>query len=63
VLAVSFFDPSGEYEWIYADNIVVEGTTLKKTYPVPYNEKEGRWKVNVRDAGSGIFSEREFDIL
>lgn len=50
-LSIQFFNPSGEYVWIYSDNITLKG-----------HEMIGAWRVVIKDVATDIFTEQEFYI-
>jgi hypothetical protein len=60
VMAISFYNPSGEYEWIYCDNEVYNGNSITKQYKIPFNEKTGRWSIKVKDAATGVTANKDF---
>jgi hypothetical protein len=62
VLSFNLYNPAGEHEWIYSENITVAGRNVSQTYKVPYNEKMGTWKVTVKDVATGVTTEKLFEV-
>lgn len=63
VLNIKFYDPKGEYEWLYSENISVESSNGCRYYKIPYNEVKGKWKVVVKDVATGCTGEKGFEIV
>ncbi|WP_164821257.1 beta-galactosidase [Paenibacillus koleovorans] len=61
--SVTFYDPSGEYHWMYSHNVNVSGATTAKTLRVPLNERAGTWRVEVKDVASGTRTSLHFDLV
>ncbi|MFW5986467.1 MAG: hypothetical protein ACOCQH_03795, partial [Halanaerobiales bacterium] len=60
VLSVSFYNPEGEYMWLYSGNHIVDD--IEVNYRLPYNEKKGIWRIVVRDTATGISQEDTFEV-
>jgi hypothetical protein len=62
VLAVSLYDPDGEYNWLCSENISISRNRYTKIFHIPYNEKRGMWKMQVKDVATGICTEKQFEV-
>lgn len=62
VLCISFYEPSGEYGWQYSENAAVKGELAIRRYDLPLNEKEGLWRVVVKDVATGVSCEKSFTV-
>jgi hypothetical protein len=63
-LSIRFYDPTGRFAWIYAENRILDSGTLcfEKNIFLPYNEQSGTWRVSVRDVATGVTTEQEFKV-
>lgn len=62
VINIKVYNPDGEYEWLYSENVSISEKVFKKIYHVPYNEKKGIWKVQAKDVATGICTEKQFEV-
>lgn len=63
VCSLSFYDPDGNYSWIYSDNKILKNNKLSAAFRIPLNEKTGTWKLVAKDVASGICTEKTFEIV
>ncbi|MDR6551721.1 beta-galactosidase trimerization domain-containing protein [Paenibacillus qinlingensis] len=63
VCSLSFYDPDGQFAWMYADNLIMRADGVKVTYTMPLNEKTGTWQVVAKDVATGISEIREFEVV
>jgi len=62
VLAINVIDPEGEYAWLYSGNVAVTGREHRIDMRFPWNEKQGEWRITVKDAATGKEAHAAFEI-
>lgn len=62
VLAVNLYDPDGEYNRYYSENVSTSDGRYTKLLHIPYNEKKGSWKLQVKDVATGVCTEKQFEV-
>lgn len=63
IISINIYNTYNEREWVYCDNISIDETSLMKSYPIPYNEQTGKWRIVVKDVATGVLKEKTFYIL
>lgn len=60
VLSINLFNPAGEFQWIYSENVSVLGYEYIKECELPVNETPGLWEIVVADTATGVAGRKTF---
>lgn len=53
ILRINVYTPDGKISEVYSKNILIEGNEKEGIIPLSLNEKEGLWKIEIKDLISG----------